>query len=43
MTDKRNDTSHTYKEAVAQAIYESIGKYTKLMGDILQKTKAKGL
>jgi len=35
MTDKRNDTSHTYKEGVAQAIYEKLVKYSGLMEKIL--------
>ena len=37
MTDKRNDTSHTYKEEVARAIYDKIGEYCLLMGRILDK------
>jgi len=37
MTDKRNDTSHAYKEAVAQSIYEKIKNYTSLMDKILAK------
>jgi F420-0:gamma-glutamyl ligase-like protein len=41
MTDKRNDTSHTYKEAVARAIYDGIPAYTGLMGNILGRMKAK--
>lgn len=39
MTDKRNDTSHTYKEAVAQSIYEKVSGYTLLMEKVLIKLK----
>ncbi len=39
MTDKRNDTSHTYKEAVAQSIYEKIEDYALLMDKVLGKFK----
>ncbi|MEK6715548.1 MAG: HI0074 family nucleotidyltransferase substrate-binding subunit [Candidatus Omnitrophota bacterium] len=39
MTDKRNDTSHTYKEKVAQTIYEKIPEYALLMEKILQLFK----
>jgi len=44
MTDKRNDTSHTYKQAVAQAIYEKINGYALLIEKVLaefrqEKTK----
>jgi len=35
MTDKRNDTSHTYKEEVAQGIYDKLETYAGLMGKIL--------
>lgn len=35
MTDRRNDTSHTYKREVAQAIYETLGDYALLMEKIL--------
>ncbi len=35
MTDKRNDTSHTYKENVAQGIYEKLQEYCALMEKIL--------
>ncbi|MFH0771738.1 MAG: HI0074 family nucleotidyltransferase substrate-binding subunit [Candidatus Omnitrophota bacterium] len=31
MTDKRNDTSHTYKEEVARGIYEKIKDYSLLI------------
>ncbi len=37
MTDKRNDTSHTYKEQVAQNIYNKIEEYSLLMEKILFK------
>ena len=39
MTDKRNDTSHTYKEAVAESIYEKIKDYASLMEQVLAKFK----
>ena len=39
MTDRRNDTAHTYKEKVAQMIYEKLPVFTSLMADILRKTK----
>lgn len=39
MTDKRNDTSHTYKEKVAQAIYEKLAGYCALMEKILSGLK----
>jgi len=35
MTDKRNDTSHTYKEEVAQGIYKKLPEYSSLMEKIL--------
>lgn len=41
MTDKRNETSHTYKEAVAQGIYEKLGSYTRLMERVLSGFKQK--
>ena len=37
MTDKRNETSHTYKEEVAQAIYSKMREYTRLMKNLLNK------
>ncbi len=37
MTDKRNDTAHTYKEEVAQAIYDKTGEYSELMATLLDK------
>lgn len=39
MTDKRNDTSHTYKEAVAQSIYANIDKYVLLMRSVMERTE----
>jgi len=39
MTDKRNDTSHTYKEAVAQSIYEKLKGYIPLIDSVLAKFK----
>ena len=39
MTDQRNETSHTYKEAVAQAIYQKIRNYDALMEKLLEKFK----
>jgi nucleotidyltransferase substrate binding protein (TIGR01987 family) len=39
MTDKRNDTSHTYKEEVAQSIYNNIKNYCLLMEKVLDKFK----
>lgn len=41
MTDKRNDTSHMYKEAVAQAIYDGLEGYLLLMEGLLDKFKEK--
>jgi nucleotidyltransferase substrate binding protein (TIGR01987 family) len=35
MTDKRNETSHMYKEAVAQAIYDRLEGYLLLMEGLL--------
>ena len=37
MTDKRNDTSHTYKENVAQGIYEKLKGYAALMEKMLME------
>jgi len=37
MTDRRNDTSHTYKEEVAQIIYSKIPEYFSEMKDLLKK------
>jgi nucleotidyltransferase substrate binding protein (TIGR01987 family) len=39
MTDRRNDTAHTYKEAVAQAIYSRLSGYLILMKSLLVKVK----
>ena len=41
MTDKRNDTSHTYKEEVAQGIYKRIKDYFLLMEKVLNRFKDK--
>jgi nucleotidyltransferase substrate binding protein (TIGR01987 family) len=37
MTDRRNDTSHTYKEEVAQIIYSKIRGYYNLMKNLLEQ------
>lgn len=37
MTDRRNDTVHTYKEEVAKMIYEEIEEYTILIHELLKK------
>ena len=37
MTDRRNDTVHTYKEAVAQMIYSRIPDYVALMDRLILK------
>ena len=39
MTDDRNNTLHTYKEEVAQAIYSRLKKYARLMDGLLDKLK----
>lgn len=41
MTDKRNETSHTYKEKVAQGIFERVNGYAIIMAIILEKLKDK--
>lgn len=41
MADKRNETSHTYKEQVARSIYEKINSYTLLMQKLLDKFEEK--
>ena len=41
MTDSRNETSHTYKEEVAKAIYDNIEQYMLLMKEILQRISKK--
>ena len=37
MTDKRNDTSHTYKEEIAKDIYKRIKNYFLLMKKVLKR------
>jgi nucleotidyltransferase substrate binding protein (TIGR01987 family) len=37
MTDRRNDTSHTYREEIAQAIFQQISAYCVLMESLLKK------
>jgi len=39
MTDKRNDTSYTYKEKVADIIYAKLDDYAHLMDVLLEKYK----
>ena len=41
MTDRRNDTSHTYKEEVARMIYRKLETYTTLMNGLLNKMQDK--
>lgn len=41
MTDRRNDTFHTYKEEVAQVIYNNLKKYFLLMKDLIGKFEDK--
>ena len=41
MTDRRNDTSHTYKEAVAQNIYKEIKGFAVLIEKVLAKFEAR--
>ncbi len=41
MTDRRNDTSHTYKEEVAQIIYEKAKRYVVLMRNLADKFEQK--
>ena len=41
MADKRNDTSHSYKEAVAQNIYENTKQYVLLIRMILTRVEKK--
>jgi nucleotidyltransferase substrate binding protein (TIGR01987 family) len=41
MTDRRNDTSHTYKEEVAQLIYSKIQEHYTLMNNLLAQFKDK--
>ncbi len=37
MTDRRNDTSHTYKEEVSQIIYSKIPVYCLLMESLMER------
>ncbi len=37
MTDRRNDTSHTYKEEVADIIYHKISDYLSLLQNLIDK------
>ena len=37
MTDSRNETVHTYKEQIAQEIYEKVKKYAPLMKEVFIK------
>ncbi len=39
MTDSRNNTSHTYKEGIADAIYEKIKDYSLLIEKLLERVK----
>ncbi|MBF0532490.1 MAG: nucleotidyltransferase substrate binding protein [Candidatus Omnitrophica bacterium] len=39
MTDCRNETSHTYNEAVAQNIYSQLEGFRELMSKILNKSR----
>lgn len=41
MTDRRNDTSHTYKEEVAKIIYSKIKGYYTLMKNLLDQFEGK--
>jgi len=41
MTDRRNDTYHTYKEEVAQLIYSKIQEHYTLMKNLLAQFKDK--
>jgi len=41
MTDRRNDTSHTYKEEIAQIIYSKIKGYCTLMKNLSDQFKDK--
>ncbi len=41
MTDRRNDTSHTYKEKVAQAIFENTGRYASMMRNLLDVIRSR--
>ncbi len=39
MTDRRNDTSHTYKEEVAEIIYNELDEFTRLIKQMLDRIK----
>jgi nucleotidyltransferase substrate binding protein (TIGR01987 family) len=41
MTDRRNDTSHTYKEEIAQIIYSKIRGYYTLMKNLSEQFEDK--
>ncbi|MEA3431531.1 MAG: nucleotidyltransferase substrate binding protein, partial [candidate division WOR-3 bacterium] len=41
MTDRRNDTAHTYKEEIAQIIYSKIKGYCTLMKNLSDQFKDK--
>lgn len=41
MTDRRNDTSHTYKEEISQIIYGKTKEYFLLMKNLLMKFENK--
>ena len=40
MTDKRNETSHTYREEVSKIIYEKSKDYCELMKNLMGKFKS---
>lgn len=41
MTDRRNETAHTYRERVAQSIYDTVEDFSKLMGKVLSNFEGK--
>ena len=41
MIDYRNLTSHTYHEEVAQSIFKNLGKYIRLLENIINILKTK--
>ena len=41
MTDRRNETSHTYKEAVSKNIYRHIRKHCKLLQNLISRFEEK--
>jgi nucleotidyltransferase substrate binding protein (TIGR01987 family) len=41
MTDRRNETSHTYKAAVAEALYSALRAYPPLMRGLIEKLEGK--